>query len=391
MRSTPRVRDDVRSTGRDWVRHLRTEGYCIIPGLLPALTLEALYNDLLPHFESSPFCAGNCYDRRTKRFSGLLRLSRHASVPVEHPLVLDVAQSILDNHGHMFQLNFTQAFKTWPGQGEQIPRRTKDLWRGLNVELECAVTAIWPFHPHRAESGAFFIWPGSHGPSTKKTNSRSQPVAMQMDPGDALLLLGSTLHGAKSNDTNIPCAGLNASYSVGWLKPLENHWLAYPPQVAQTFSAQLASLIGYPQRRPDRGPDENTPAQALLPDDMPGYYVVDDALYPAPDKAADAPQTVDDNVAKSVGARLRAAYELTNSEAEVGQLLLTGARARQISKLRLVSIETVRSQIKSVYSKAGVKSHPEFILKNRPLQTALYGPTVDSAQLEVIPTLHLRS
>jgi DNA-binding CsgD family transcriptional regulator len=212
-----------------------------------------------------------------------------------------------------------------------------------------------------------------------------------MDPGDTLLFLGSTLHGAKSNGTSAPCAGMNATYSVGWLKPLEKHWLAYTPQVAQTFSAQLAGLIGYPQRRPKRGPDE-APAQALLPDDMPGYHLVDDTPYPASDRAADAaaPQAVGENAAKSVVAGLRAAFELTNSEAVVGQLLLIGAHARQISRLRVVSIETVRSQIKSVYAKAGVKSHPEFILKNQALQPALSGAGVHSAQLDVMPASRLR-
>lgn len=35
------------------------------------------------------------------------------------------------------------------------------------------------------------------------------------------------------------------SYALGWLKPYENQWLAYPPEVARRFSRDLAALVGY--------------------------------------------------------------------------------------------------------------------------------------------------
>jgi DNA-binding CsgD family transcriptional regulator len=386
------VRMGGRPTGNDWVRQLLTQGYCIIPGLLPELKLEALYNDLLPHFLTAPFCVGDSYDKRSKRFGGLLGLSQHAAAVVLHPLILEIAQSILDPHCDRFHLNFTQAFEIWPGRCEQTPRRTRDLWHGLQVEIECVVTAIWPFQPHRAENGAAFIWPESHSTPAGNFAGRLQPVTVQMDPGAVLLFLGSTLRGAKSNSSNVPCAGMNVSYSVGWLTPLENHWLAYTPQISQTFSTELAGLIGYPQRRPKRGNDAGAPAQALLPNDIPGYHRTDEGLYPALDLAGGGldPLAIGKKVSKSIVARLRVAYELTNSEAEVGQLLLAGAHARQISRLRAVSVETVRSQIKHVYSKAAVKSHSEFILHNRSLLLPLFGVGTRDAHRDDMPVSRIR-
>ena len=35
------------------------------------------------------------------------------------------------------------------------------------------------------------------------------------------------------------------SYALGWLKPYENQWLAYPPEGARRFSRDLAALVGY--------------------------------------------------------------------------------------------------------------------------------------------------
>jgi DNA-binding CsgD family transcriptional regulator len=52
---------------------------------------------------------------------------------------------------------------------------------------------------------------------------------------------------------------------------------------------------------------------------------------------------------------------LTRAEASVAAQLVKGARARDISKSRAVSIETVRTQIKNIYEKAEVSTQAEFI------------------------------
>lgn len=42
-------------------------------------------------------------------------------------------------------------------------------------------------------------------------------------------------------------------YCVGWLKPYENQWRAYPPEIARGFVPELAALVGYAQHRPNLG------------------------------------------------------------------------------------------------------------------------------------------
>lgn len=57
----------------------------------------------------------------------------------------------------------------------------------------------------------------------------------------------------------------------------------------------------------------------------------------------------------------RALSRLTAAETEVAIALLAGWRATEIACERNVSVETVRSQIKSIYAKFDVKGHVEFI------------------------------
>ena len=54
------------------------------------------------------------------------------------------------------------------------------------------------------------------------------------------------------------------SYCLGWLKPCENPWLSYPPEVARDFAPELARLIGYRQDCPSlNNVDGRCPSELL--------------------------------------------------------------------------------------------------------------------------------
>jgi hypothetical protein len=64
------------------------------------------------------------------------------------------------------------------------------------------------------------------------------------------------------------------------LKPFENQWLCYPPDIARHFDPDLASLIGYSLHRPNLGNHEGQCPSILLGDDPPSYPAATDALRP---------------------------------------------------------------------------------------------------------------
>jgi ectoine hydroxylase-related dioxygenase (phytanoyl-CoA dioxygenase family) len=101
-----------------------------------------------------------------------------------------------------------------------------------------------------------------------------------MNPGDALLYLGSVLHRGGHNSTQDIRRGLIVGYCQGWLKPYENQWLVYPPEVARNFSPELAALVGYRQDQPNLGNYEGQCPSILLGDDVPEYLGAVDSLRP---------------------------------------------------------------------------------------------------------------
>ena len=274
-----------------WTERLLVDGYCVIPGLLPA-AVQALDRDLAEDFERTPFCEGGFYGARTKRFGRLLIRSAHAETLVRHPLVTGIVERVLSPWCDTVQLNLTQAIAVHPGALPQLPHRDQDMWRGETGEIEYLVNVMWPLTPYTRENGATLVWPESHGRRALDPAAPFSEFPVEMPPGSALMFLGSTLHGAGANHTDAVRRGCIVSYCLGWLKPYENQWLAYPPDVARSFPPELAALVGYRQHRPNLGNYEGRCPSVLLDDRVPASLAAIDAL--RPDQAAAVAEFVAD-------------------------------------------------------------------------------------------------
>ena len=263
-----------------WTEQLFSNGYCVIPNLLPRERIETLDAELAPDFDETPFCRGDFYGSRTKRFGRLLARSPLAAELVQHELVIGVVRAVLSPWCDTIQLNLTQALALHPGAPPQLPHRDQDMWRGGVGEVEYLVNVMWPFTRYTADNGATVVWPDSHGRRALDPEPPAGEFAAELEPGSALLFLGSTLHGAGGNSSDEVRRGAIVSYCLGWLKPYENQWLAYPPEMARTFSPELAALVGYTQHRPNLGNFEGQCPSLLLKDDVPERLGAVDALRP---------------------------------------------------------------------------------------------------------------
>lgn len=263
-----------------WLSELQTKGYCIIPDAIDCSLVDALNADLDPVFEATPFCDGDFYGRRTKRFGSLLKRSPLADQFVRHAQILDLAGTILSPFCDRMNLNLTQAIEIHPGALTQYPHRDQDMWQGTKGGLEYLVNVMWPLTRFTAENGATTIWPKDREPADESKITRSQAFPAEMAPGSVLLFLGSTLHCGGGNTSNEIRRGLIVSYCLGWLKPFENQWLVYPPDVAREFEPDLAALVGYAQHRPNLGNVEGQCPSMLLQPHRPNHPAATDALRP---------------------------------------------------------------------------------------------------------------
>jgi ectoine hydroxylase-related dioxygenase (phytanoyl-CoA dioxygenase family) len=263
-----------------WTDVVLHQGYCILPKALPASVIAKLDYELTPAFDQTPFGQGGFYGETTKRFGRLLARSQYAAALVQNELVLAIVERILSQFCDCVQLNVAQAIAIHPGAPAQLPHRDQDMWQAPRGEVEYLVNVIWPLTPFQAENGATIVWPHSHGARALDPAPLAQPVSAEMAPGSALIFLGSTLHGAGGNSSRDVRRGVVVGYSLGWLKPYENLWLAYPPEVAKTFAPDLAALVGYRQHRPNLGSYEGQCPSILLQGNDGGALGAIDALRP---------------------------------------------------------------------------------------------------------------
>jgi ectoine hydroxylase-related dioxygenase (phytanoyl-CoA dioxygenase family) len=263
-----------------WRAQLLDRGYCIIPDLLPAEEVAMLDADLAADFERSPFGQGSFYGETTKRFGRLLARSRHAEALVRHATILDIVEPLLSPWCDTIQLNVAQAIAVHPGAPQQLPHRDQDMWRVEPGSIEYLVNVMWPLTPFTARNGATLVWPRSHGKFSADHDDETPPHAATMAPGSALLFLGSTLHGAGANRSEEVRRGVVVGYSLAWLKPYENQWLAYPPSIARQFTPELAALVGYRQHRPNLGNYEGQCPSILLQENQGEAIGAVDALRP---------------------------------------------------------------------------------------------------------------
>jgi ectoine hydroxylase-related dioxygenase (phytanoyl-CoA dioxygenase family) len=260
---------------------LDATGYCILHDLVPPDVIKAIADDFSVPFEETPFCEGDFYGARTKRFGRLLTRSAHMPRLIEHPDILAIAEHVLLPWCECIQLNLAQAIAIHPGALEQLPHRDQDMWRGDIGTREYLINVIWPIDRFTPENGGTRIWPRTHGKAALETDPPATlPIVACGRPGDAIVFLGSTLHGGGANTSALRRRAIVVSYSLGWLKPYENPWLAYPPEVARTFAPALAALVGYRQHRPNLGNFEGQCPSVLLSDAGTGPLAAIDALRP---------------------------------------------------------------------------------------------------------------
>lgn len=263
---------------------LDRDGYCIIRGLIPPNVIDAIDSSLDYDFAATPYCVGDFFGERTKRFGRLLTRAPATRQLVMHPVTLGLAESILSPGCDRIALNLTQAVEIHPGALAQYPHRDHDLWPTIKGGQQFQVNVMWPLSPFTVDNGATRFWPGSHLACTDRDGDEDAAVAAMCEPGDALVWLGGTLHGAGANVSDAPRRGIIVSYCLGWLKPFELQWLVYPPEVARHFDPELAALVGYAQHRPNLGNVEGRCPSCLFAGERLDHVAAVDAL--RPDQAA---------------------------------------------------------------------------------------------------------
>jgi hypothetical protein len=256
------------------------EGYCVIRDAVPEADILRMSRGLDDRFEQTPFSVGPFHGHRTKRFHRLLARSPESHALVMHPEIVGAARAILGTWCDFPELNLTQGVEVHPGAPAQIPHCDQSMWPAPKGLMEFSVNILWPLGRFTADNGATRVWPGTHHRPQTAGDVLGEPVVCAMEPGDVLVVLGSTVHAAGANRSASPRRAAIVSYCLGWLKAYENQSLAYPVEFVRTLHPELQAMLGYCWHRPNLGTYDGQCPSILLTDSVPDALATIDALSP---------------------------------------------------------------------------------------------------------------
>lgn len=226
---------------------LRRDGGVIVRNLASSSLVETVAGELRQQFNK--FDEGRRTDfvgRKTLRCSGVLNYAQNSAELIAHKMVLNVADAILLPSCAEYQIGSATGIEILPGESEQQLHRDDTPYPIQLAGYELQISVMWALGDFTVENGATRVVPGSHRflrAWHKPDLSRWVPAAMPK--GSALFYLGSTWHGGGANRSDSPRTGLINTYSLGWLRPEENHILEVPPKVARKYDERIRRLLGY--------------------------------------------------------------------------------------------------------------------------------------------------
>lgn len=233
------------TTIEEAVEHLATNGYVVLPDVIPAALVDTLRDRIDETIERDHISFGtNVFlGHRTRRVFNLL--SRHpdfAAVPLQSPM-LGVVERVL---GRDLLLSSLTAIDIHPGQDAQ-PLHADDAALPVpRPHQPLGVVAIWALTDFTADNGGTRLVPGSHL-ADRRPRHDDEPLTRptEMRAGSVIIYNGSLWHGGGANRSAERRIGIVCNYYAGWLRQEENQMLALTRDQVAAFPPRLRALIGY--------------------------------------------------------------------------------------------------------------------------------------------------
>ncbi|MDX2237685.1 MAG: phytanoyl-CoA dioxygenase family protein [Hyphomonadaceae bacterium] len=265
---------------------LRASGAIVLKRAAPLDTIYEIKSILEEWFDAAYRGTGPVFGTRTRRFSAVFNKALKTAELAGNPRTLGIVEPLLMGADaatprcDCIQLCLTQAIAIEPGERAQVLHRDDGLYP-FPHDFELMANVMWPLDPFTRENGATRVAPGSNHWPRDRAAGADELCFARAEPGDAIIWLGSTLHGGGENASNAIRRGVNFSYSLGWLGQAEKLLLSTPPHVVRALPDRVQKLIGYQVHRPNLGWIEGRDPMLWLQGETGELAPADDNVHPA--------------------------------------------------------------------------------------------------------------
>lgn len=246
----------VTANPEDIIREIDTNGAVFIADFLSPDALDRFNSEINPALEAKS--ANHVHPNeaveffhgpQTKHLTGVAGVSdTFVNEVLLHSVFKTVGDAFLLPNCAEYILNIAHVLDRGPGAGDQLIHRDQDVWpKQLTSAIAGHVqfASLVALSDYTAEMGATRLVPGSHKWPIDREPEPDEIVVAEMQPGTAVIYLGSTLHGAGSNKTDITRRGMHTSFCLGWLRTEENSYLSAPLSRVRSMPRRAQELLGY--------------------------------------------------------------------------------------------------------------------------------------------------
>jgi ectoine hydroxylase-related dioxygenase (phytanoyl-CoA dioxygenase family) len=209
------------------------DGACIVADLLDSTQCAALLDDFKQHLTDMPWGVdelgykSDFYGAQTKRLHGLFSKSKHMEAVLTHPLLLQLANSVLldEKKSRDFRLSNAELMVLAEHQTVQEFHTDAGSWfhaQRLEAPQEILLSANIALTDFTASNGATRVVPGSHLWERGRIPQPHEITQAIMPKGAGLIYSGNVIHSGGANSDADIRVGLYLGYVVSWLRPLEN-------------------------------------------------------------------------------------------------------------------------------------------------------------------------
>ncbi|MEM8660945.1 MAG: phytanoyl-CoA dioxygenase family protein [Pseudomonadota bacterium] len=226
---------------------LEEDGAAVIHGMAEHDLLDQIEGELRQSLNANRYDFKTEFNgQHTLRLAALLAVSRSAANLVAHPLVLEVANTILSPFCDNIRLNSSDAIEIHPGEtAQRLHRDEDDLYPIIDPTVEYQISAMWALSDFTPENGATQLVLRSHRENRGRSFTENDVIQAVMPRGSVLFYQGSTVHGGGANLCNTPRLGIISTYNLGWLRREENMYLSIPRHIADSYPDTVRRLLGY--------------------------------------------------------------------------------------------------------------------------------------------------
>jgi len=279
---------------------IERDGAVILKDVLTSREIAQLKSEIDPYVQATEDGRDEFTGKHTTRTGALVARSPMCRDLIMNPQIRAAADKLLLPNCQRYQLHLTQVIRIKPGQKKQSIHRDRWAWGKYLKDIEPQLNTIWAVTDFTKENGATQVVPGStQWPDNRKARENEIGYA-EMSAGSVLIYTGSVFHGGGANTSKADRAGINITYTLGWLRQEENQYLSCPPEIARTLDPELQALIGYamgsyalgyytPPLAPGAGPEVVPPEFALGRSNKGAVFGSAEMLEALSSDASDAP------------------------------------------------------------------------------------------------------